>query len=168
MVQLASGQYEVMNDGDVQASSAQEQARLTQKLKIYLEFYDQARLVSDSQSDLTIQRWDGDLLSLLSEIVMSKENRKLFPDPNFDDLSAVDNKINHLNLPLTRKTPSSSLSCVNEGDQSELESQTVYPRIEVRFEGNDDGKEAELQSQYTQEFGMMTFGSSEAHHSEIN
>ena len=65
------------------------------------------------------------------------------------------------------KTPSSNLSCVNEG-QSELESQTVYPKIQI-FKSDDSKEDLDTYSQGTHnniDFGPV-FGN-DSNRNEMN
>ena len=64
--------------------------------------------------------------------------------------------MHRLNIPkkLT-KTPSSNLSSVNEGE-SEQESHTVYPKIEI------EGETVAVESQNTNDIAQVTFTSSDA------
>ena len=79
----------------------------------------------ESQSVMTIERRDDEILSLLVELVFTKQHNKLFPDPS--------EQASHLNLPDDKNaagTPNSQLSSVREGE-SDQESHTVYPKIDV-------------------------------------
>jgi len=75
------------------------------KYNKYLDYYDVQRYNEDAEmSDLTIQRIGGDDLSLLTEIVVQKQNTKLFSVP---DNFAVDSSQAETLFP-------SNLSQVNE------------------------------------------------------
>ena len=95
---------------------------------------------------MTIERRDDEILSLLAELVFTKQHNKLFPDPSDQDRL--------LNLPENKKatgTPNSQLSSVKEGE-SDQESHTVYPKIEI------EGDTVALESQCTNnDYGGMTF-----------
>lgn len=89
----------------------------------YLNLYDVSRYDAIDQ-DVTITRWGGDELSLLTEIVICKDNIKMFSDDPDEHLSRFphnrgkDKKPKIVMTKLDSSHTNTLLSCVEE-DQSE-------------------------------------------------